>query len=417
MSVQSMQTIMDIIRQDASTEYSDRVPSAVQASIETIANPILDRLDVANEFVASLIGMVAMQMIRQRIATNPLSTLKKGTVPLGSDIQEIITNMAVDQGFDGTGSKLLTRTIPDVKVLYHRRNRQSQYPSTISRQKLATAFQSWEKLEELLSSVINSMYSGDNRDEFLLTKNTFADAIANDKIVSISVPHYEEAGAIKKITKDIIKASKMLKYPSDKWNAYNLNRPTSDIGKPLETWTPLENQILLIRADIMTEIEVEELAVAFNMDKVSFMSRVVEVDNFGSAVGCYAILCDESYVEVKDNLFEMSSFYNGQGLYWNYWLNHWQTYSLSLFANSVAFICGSETVSLNNATLSFTTSSTQTLTATVTPSGADVSWISTDVAVATVSALGVVTPVSDGVCYISAINGDSIANCKVTVNI
>jgi len=338
MSAQTMQTLLDLIRQEASLEYQNRVPEAVRSKIEEIGNPILERTDIANEFLTALIGRIGMTMIKQRIATNPLSILKKGGMPLGSDIQDIFVNMAQDQGFDGKGDKLLTRTLPDIKVLYHRLNRKSQYPVTISREQLASAFVSWEKLEEFLTAIVNSLYSGDNRDEFILTKNTFASAIENDKIVKLNVLDINTPGATKTLVKDIIKTSKLMQFPSTIWNAYNLNRPEHDTGRPIETWTPLENQILIIRADIMTDINVDELAAAFNMEKMQFMQRVLEVDNFGSATNCYAILCDEAYVEVRDNLFEVTSFNNGQGLYLNYWLNHWQTYSLSLFANAVAFI-------------------------------------------------------------------------------
>jgi hypothetical protein len=37
--------------------------------------------------------------------------------------------------------------------------------------------------------------------------------------------------------------------------------------------------------------------------------------------------------------------------------------------------------------------------------------------VATVSTLGVVTPHDNGKCVISAVNGDAVASCAVTVNI
>jgi hypothetical protein len=87
--------------------------------------------------------------------------LKKGTIPLGTDIQEIFTNMAKDQGFDGKGDKLLTKTTPDTKALYHRINRKGQYPVTITKQQLQTAFTSYGELEKMLGSIVTSMYSGD----------------------------------------------------------------------------------------------------------------------------------------------------------------------------------------------------------------------------------------------------------------
>jgi hypothetical protein len=167
----------------------------------------------------------------------------------------------------------------------------------------------------------------------------------------------------------------------------------------------------------MNEIDVDVLAAAFNMDKVTFLAKTLKVDSFGSATDCLAVLCDRSWVQVYDNLFETSEFYNSQGLYWNYWLNHWQTYSFSLFANAVAFVCDNEAVTLSANTLTFTTTATQTLTATKTPVDAVVDWVTSDAKVATVDANGVVTPIANGTCVISAVNGDAVASCTVTVNI
>lgn len=73
-------------------------------------------------------------------------------------------------------------------------------------------------------------------------------------------------------------------------------------------------------------------------------------------------------------------------------------------------------ISLDKATLSFTTATTQTLIATVDPSNSTdkVTWESSNIGIATVSG-GVVTPVSNGSCTITAKSGSYSASCKVTV--
>lgn len=411
-----MQNILNVIQVNASQEYQARVPLATQTNIAEVGAPILTYQSTQNEFLSALINRIALAIIRNKTLKNPLAILKKGTIPLGSDIQEIFTNMSKDQGFDGSGSKLLTKTIPDTKVLYQRMNRQGQYPVTISKQQLQTAFTSYAELEKLLNGIVTAMYSGDNYDEFILMKNIVADAITNDKVVKVSVDHITDEGSAKGLIKAIKKTSKAFTFPSSSFNTYFANKPDSDTGDPVITWTPLEDQVLLIRADIMTDISIDVLAAAFNLDKVAFKSMVLEVDSFGSATNCYAMLIDRSWMQVYDNLFETTEFYNAQGLYWNYWLNHWQTYGYSLFANAVAFVCDDEAISIDKTSLTFTTSSTQTISATTTPNDATVTWLSSDESVATVSA-GVVTPHENGTCVISAINGDAIANCPVTVNI
>ena len=413
----NMINILDVIRANASTEYQDRVPEATQAEITAVGAPILTYQSTQNEFLNALVNRIALSVIQNKTAKNPLAVLKKGSIPLGSDIQEIFTTMAEDVGFDGTGSKLLTKTTPDVKSLYHRINRKGQYPVTITKQQLQTAFTSYGELEKMLNSIITSMYSGDTYDEFILMKNLFSDAIVAGKVVTVAVPHIEEANAPKAFVKAVKNASSAFEFPSSAFNTYYDNRPDSDGGKPIITWTPNEDQVLVIRADILTEIDVEVLAQAFNMDKMSFLAQTLKIDSFGASTNTLAVLIDKSWVQVYENLFETSEFYNANGLFWNYWLNHWQTYSFSYFANAIAFVCDAESVTLSSTTLSFTTSATKTLTATLLPLDSVVSWRSDDTKIATVSSAGVVTPVSNGTCTISCINKDAISNCEVTVNI
>jgi hypothetical protein len=76
------------------------------------------------------------------------------------------------------------------------------------------------------------------------------------------------------------------------------------------------------------------------------------------------------------------------------------------------------TITLSANTLTFNEEESQTLTATVTPSNItdDVVWTSSNNAVATVEN-GIVTPVSDGSCIITASVGLATAECSVTVSL
>lgn len=75
-------------------------------------------------------------------------------------------------------------------------------------------------------------------------------------------------------------------------------------------------------------------------------------------------------------------------------------------------------ITLDKTTLSFMDSSSQTLIATVEPSNStdSVTWETSDAGIATVSS-GVVSPVSNGSCTITAKAGSYSASCEVTVNV
>jgi uncharacterized protein YjdB len=171
---------------------------------------------------------------------------------------------------------------------------------------------------------------------------------------------------------------------------------------------------------VYTKIKIRVLAGVFNLSEAEMKSKIITVDSFGKATNVIAMLIDDAFVQVYDDLEDMDSFYNPQAKYWNYWLDHWQTLSFSYFANACAFV-DSNPVALDEAKLEFTTANTQTLTATTTPAGGAVVWTSSNPAVATV-ANGVVTPVDEGFCQITAtyttdLGAVFMASCYVTVNI
>ena len=330
----TMPQIMNYILANGSEEYQNVVPPATVSNIAAVAAPILTYSAVQNEFLTALINRIGLEVVHNKTLKNPLAILKSGSVPLGSDVQEIFINPAAGSTFDPTGAGLLTVTKPDVATLYHRLNRKDEFPVTISREQLAAAFTSWQSLENLMTGIINSLYSGDNYSEFILMKNTLAEGVIDGLITPVTVTAISDTATAKAFVKAVKNAVAAFQFPSSNFNKYQAIKGS---GNPIVTWTPKDDQILIIRADIMTEINVEVLAAAFNVGKAEMLNRIVEVDSFGAASPVYGILADKGLLKVYDNLSELTSWQNPKGLYWNYFWHHWQTYSLSLFANAVAF--------------------------------------------------------------------------------
>jgi hypothetical protein len=414
--------ILNVIRTEAGEEYANRIPEATRDNITEIGNALVTNLKTTgNMFVTSLIDRIAFTRIHSRVAKNKLAILKKGRKPYGNDVQEIFTNLAKGTNFDATGASLLKRTIPDIKVIYHRRNRESQYPATITRDQLKSAFVSADTLEAFIKDIIQSMSNADTQDEFILMKNLFADAVLNDKVVQIKVDPVTSGDTATDFLEALTTVSSQFEFMSPVWNRYYENRPSTDHGDPVQTFCPMEEQVLVIRADIYNKVKLRVLAGVFNLSEAEMKSKIITVDSFGKATNVLAMIMDNAFVQVYDDLEEMSSFYNPQGLYFNYWLNHWQTLSFSYLANACAFI-DSNPVALDKDKLDFSTSATQTLTATTTPAGGTVVFASSNPAVATVTSGGVVTPVADGFCLITATFTTStgaiyVASSYVTVDL
>lgn len=331
--------IMNTIHANNSALYQERVPVLTKTNIAEVGNPILTYEAIANEFLSAFVNRVAFEEVSNRRFVNPLAPLKKGGKPYGSDVLEIYTNPTTAVAFDGsTTSDMLKVSKPDTKTMYHRMNRQDKYPVSISDAQLKTAFTSLHELGKFFESVITSMYSGDEIDEFLLMRNLVADGVANNKIVTLEVEYDGSETACKDLVKVVKTLSSNFALPSKAYNGYNLmNAEKIDAGEitACTTWTPTANQVFLIRSDVDASTDVEVLAKAFNMDKTEFLKRKYVVDSFGDADTLCAIL-DEKNFEVRDDMYTVRSFSNGSNLVTNYWLHHWQTISYSLFGNGVA---------------------------------------------------------------------------------
>lgn len=331
----NMINVLNTILSNASADYQSRVPEATKTNITEVGSAIMSFKATENEFLSALVNKVAMTIVHNRTFKNPLAVLKKGTVPLGYNLEDIYTNPITGTTYEPTGADLLAREVPDTKALYHSMNRQGKYKATITKAQLITAFTSYEKLEELLNSIVTAIYSGDNYDEYLLMKELFASGIEGGKIKTMEVAPVTDETSAKNFIKVVKTIGSGMQFPSSNYNTY------ADINegeKPAVTWTPLENQVLILRSDIAVSVDVELLAKAFNVSYTDLKQRTLIVDSFGSQQDCMAVLCDEAFVKVVDNLYNTDEFHNPEGLYDNFFLHHWQTYSMTYFCNAMAFM-------------------------------------------------------------------------------
>ena len=331
--------IFNLARQDTSAAAQARIPSATETNIQEIKNVLFDDgyTPMLNEFVSSLVNRIVLTMVRNKSFSNPLAMFKKGSIPLGTDIQEIYTNPATAEPYelsDVAMAKILTITDPDTHTAYYRRNRQDLYTKTVAREALQAAFKSWDDFGAYVDSIAQSLYSGNYIDEFNYTKALIDGAVKNDKIIKeVAVEPTNETTA-KQFLKQVRALTKKLSFPSTQYNAY-----TKMSGKEgqITTWTDSDRIVFITTADVMSELDVDALAGAFNLDKANFLSRVIEVDKFADEK-ILGVICDESWLQIYDNLFKMDEEYNGRVMATNFYLHAWGTYAISPFANAVALV-------------------------------------------------------------------------------
>ena len=185
--------ILNTIRDNASQVYQDRVPEATRDNLSEVGAAITDLNNgavVYNEFIGTLANMLYAPMLIKKSWSNPLGKFKKGKKTFGDTVEEVYNNFIKAQTFDQTGAGLLTRNLPDTKVVFHRMNRQDSYVLTDSPEALAKAFKSYEGLGEYLENLFTTIRNSAELDEYVLMRQLIADAYNNNamKVVAVADP-------------------------------------------------------------------------------------------------------------------------------------------------------------------------------------------------------------------------------------
>lgn len=381
--------VFNVIRANSTEVFMNTVPSATKDNIQTIKNILFNDSyqPMLNEFVTNLINRIGLTIIRNKSYNNPLSLFKKGSVPLGTDIQDIYENPAEAEAYEYSNTamaKLLTITDPDTHVAYYRRNRQDLYTKTIAREGLQGAFVSWEEFENYIAGITNSLYSGNYIDEFKYTKQLIDGAYDSGKVIQKAVTLPSSEATAKAFLKEVRALYDNMTFPSTDYNAYS---KFSGAKGTITTWTDAERICLIVRADVMAEVDVDALASAFNIDKANFIGRVIKVDKFENDE-ILGVVCDESWLQIYDNIFRFDEFYNARTMSWNEYLHAWGTYAICPFANAVMLVttASKPVTAIAGSDQTVVEEASKSVTFTLTPADAtsDLSYSSSDESVFTV---------------------------------
>jgi hypothetical protein len=334
-----MITLLNTIRSNASATYQERVPEATQTNIETIGAIMLgDDPVIANEFMSTLLNKIVKSVLITKSFQNPLKALKKGTKPLGDTVEEIYNNFIKGEEFDGTGNTtaLMGRKLPDTKTVYHRMNRKNKYTVTVSPERLAKAFMSYDNLSSYISSIINTLNNSAELDEFILTKQLIKTALDKNavKVVEVADPLTSKENA-QEFIKAVKTVSGLMCFPSDAHNGY-LTAQTKD-KTPITTFSKKSEQVLILDTATDVTVSVDVLASIFNMSVAEFNdTKKIVIDTFPDpSIRC--ALVDEQFFQIFDDGIFIKAFENGESVYTNYFLHVWQTLAYSILVNAVVF--------------------------------------------------------------------------------
>ena len=188
------------------------------------------------------------------------------------------------------------------------------------------AFLSDRGIMDLISKIINALYTSDEYDEYLLMKQLLIQYMDKDLMYKIHADEVTDQNSANAFLVKMRATANRLKFLSTNYNAEGVHTATNP-----------RDLVIFLTPETQAYIDVESLARAFNLDKADFIGNVVTVDDFGDKENVIAVAVDKSFFMVYDKLYSARTQYNSQGLYYNVFFHHWQLLSTSRFANAIMF--------------------------------------------------------------------------------
>lgn len=362
MANESYVKLLNAIRNAQGDRFTNAVPSAdgTVDNLKTIGSVLTSNTTFMNEWLNTLYERIALvRIVTMDGFKNPLAQYKR-KLEYGESYVEYATRLVKAKVRDYNYAKehFMDVELPEhLSAIFHV-NCEVHYDTTILPAELKKAFLSYDRFAEFLDAEIDNLYRSMEYDEFLAMKYVVARAILAGDIYTVEIPEVTAANAREIVTR-IKGVSNDMQFMNAKYSKANV-----------ETYAKREDQHMLVSSKFSAVVDVNVLALAFNMDRTTFMARQIEIDGFGdldtdrldvlfSKDPLYETLTDEQLADldkvpavlmhrdwfvVLDEMTEIYQITNQMGPYHNYSLHVGRTYCFSPFFKAVAFTVGEQSI-------------------------------------------------------------------------
>lgn len=371
--------IVNAIRSVASSEYQERIPEATRENIASVGNTILSYAPHTNLFVSELMNRIGRVVIKKLDTMDDIYSLfGEERLEFGDTIQKIFADIPSAHAFEGTATtnpaSMLSIEKGTIHVEYTSVDRRLYYKTTISVAELKEAFLSVQALDSLVMALIEGMARALAVDKYVMDTNTlgthckYVKSMKDQETTTpINVRVIEVPSSVAKYNKttgqiewDSVGAKAFLKilrkatgglqfYHKLDYAPFDVEDEEADISevKTISAMrTPKNKQVLALEVSSLAEIDVDALAVLFNLEKANLQTQVLELEDgaLGLAGTSTAeryiggFICSKDAVERGTSFEDSDSFKNPEHEYVNFWNHYWGYRAVSKFADFVPIV-------------------------------------------------------------------------------
>lgn len=317
----------------ASPNFQSTIGDPNEVSSLEFMNGLLEYPDTLGVEFMNLATRIGRVIAHRNILTNKLAPFKMENMALGYTMEEYFVECAKEHAYDQADaeSTLFKRELPDIKTAFYVVNRKSYYPATITDDDMRKYFVVWDGVNSLIARIVDSMYNGDNKDDYNYMKSALVKHYENGLMKIVNTNAVTDTETAKELARKITEYVSYLTEPTNEYNAMAVTKQND-----------YEDIYVILNGKSNSYLNIEWLAQTFQLEFAEFKAHVLVLPTLPSTTQgtIEALVVDSEIYRVFDQKYSVGVAYNAKGLYWNYFLHHWEGIATSRFANAIAFVSG-----------------------------------------------------------------------------
>lgn len=329
----SGQEVASAMYRVSSPNFKSTIGDPNEVSSLEFMNGLLEYPDTLGVEFMNLATRIGRVIAHRNILTNKLAPFKMANMPLGYTMEEYFVECAKEHAYDQAEAEntLFKRELPDIKTAFYVVNRKSYYPATITDDDMRKYFVNWDGVNILIARIVDSMYNGDNKDDYNYMKSALVTHYENGLMKIVKTSAVTDTESAKELARKITEYVSYLTEPTNEYNAMAVTKQND-----------YEDIYVILNGKTNSYLNIDWLAQTFQLEFAEFKTHVLVLPTLPSTTQgtIEAIVCDSEIYRVFDQKYSVGVAYNAKGLYWNYFLHHWEGIATSRFANAIAFVSG-----------------------------------------------------------------------------
>ena len=317
----------------SSSSFRNTIGDPNEVSSLEFMSGLLEYPDTLGVEFMSLATRIGRVIAHRNILRNKLAPFKMANMPLGYTMEEYFVECAKEHEYNQADAEntLFKRELPDIKTAFYVVNRKSFYPATITDDDLRKYFVSWDGVNSLIARIVDSLYNGDNKDDYNYMKSALVTHYENGHMKIVNTSAVTNTDTAKELARKITEYVAYLTEPTNEYNAMAVTKQNE-----------YDDIYVILNAKTNSYLNIDWLAQTFQLEFAQFKTHVLVLPTLPSTGQgtIEAIVCDSEIYRVFDQKYSVGVAYNAKGLYWNYFLHHWEGIATSRFANAIAFVSG-----------------------------------------------------------------------------